>query len=296
MRRIVAYIYHYKKEEGILQRCNNTGFCRVELGCESENVTVCLKDGCGVEGTARIYVLKEIGEKNYVEKTYNKIKLDKSGIACEGVLNIKLCVCNSDGIYVECGGRIYAALWKDGYDKIRVIEPEKFEEATVKKHEEEHEGENKDKVQDKIQDKIQEKNQDENVKEKKKNMEYSQLKQKKESQQRLEEFTRIYNRLCKIRIILDGTEYPAVKLRPYELMFLPRSCWRMANNVFLMESYYRYGHILFMQYDDSYVLAVPWKKGRNTENQAKQFGFTKCLTGYEYGKSKEEKYYFLKYL
>ena len=70
----------------------------------------------------------------------------------------------------------------------------------------------------------------------------------------------------------------------------------MANNIFLMESYYRHGHILFMEYNGRYVLAVPWKLEKRMVNQGKSYGFSECLVGYEYGRDRDKKFYFLKYL
>ncbi len=275
MRRIIAYIYHYKRENNILHKCSNKGFCRVELDSESCKVTLCLKDGCGVEGAAHIHGLKIVGasnsEKNgkYQESVYEKNNIEKSCMVCGGILNIRLVVDGFDGICVECGGRIYVALWKDNIESIRIVDR------------------NED-VTDKDVDKIKEYNKDKPMIEK--------TVERQKIPREYMEYTRIYNRLCKIRIILSGKEYPAVKLKPYELMLLPRSCWRMANNVFLMESYYRHGHILFMEYEGEYVLAVPWKIDKKMEQQAERFGFARCLVGYMYGREQDKKYYFLKKL
>lgn len=284
LRRIIGYIYYYKNEGERLCKQGNMGFCRVELDNEKSKVTLCLKDGCGVEGSVHIYSLEEI-INSCPQKTYKKTLLDKCYTACAGILNIKLIIDNCDGIYVQCGGRNYVALWKDNCEYIAIVQSKPDID--------------KDKTEEEIPKK-------ESVKIKckpdmggKKYIEKDIRRREENQKQKVDnftDFTRTYNRLCKIRMILEGVEYPVVKLKPHELMFLPRSCWRMANNIFLMESYYRYGHILFMYYDNRYVLAVPWRKDKNIADQAGRFGFTKSLMGYEYGRERDEKQYWLKYL
>lgn len=282
MKRIIAYIYHYKKDKDSLYKCENAGFCRTELCDDKISVAICLKDNCGVEGAANVYMLKDAENNISSENQFQKIKLDKSHMVCCGVLKIKLCLESCMGIYVECGGRIYAALWKECCENIRIVE-----------------GENKqEKKREEIKDigKIDENSIEKGLK-RTENKRCIEVKtDKKEShaeEEKYAEYTRIYNRLCKIRMVLNGLEYPAVKLKPQEMIMLPRSCWRLANNIFVMESYYRYGHILFMQYDNKYVLAVPWQRQPNIEARAKRFGFTKIVVGYEYGRAREEKDYWI---
>lgn len=286
MKRIIAYIYHYKKDKDSLCKCENAGFCRTELCDDKVSVAICLKDNCGVEGAANVYMLKEAENNISSEKQFRKIKLDKSHMVCGGVLKIKLCLDNCMGIYVECGGRIYAALWRECFDNIRIVEGEKMQE---KKR-----VETKDTGKTDKNSSIEEKERCLKVRETKSCIEIKT--DKKEShaeEEKYAEYTRIYNRLCKIRMVLNGLEYPAVRLKPQEMIMLPRSCWRLANNIFVMESYYRYGHILFMQYDNKYVLAVPWQRQPNIEVRAKRFGFTKRVVGHEYGRAREEKNYWI---
>ena len=264
MQRIISYIYHYKNEGNILCRCTNTGFCRITGDCKEGNVTICLKDRCGVQGNARFYILRKSKEESAII-SYDKVDIKKTFLVCDGVLNTKIYIEDCDGICVECGGRMYVSLWKEAHEKIYVTKSNVT-------------GNNKMK-EDNLQEKIEESTY--------------------KTQEKLDlyqEYTRVYNRLCKIRIILGDREYPAVKLKPYELMFLPRSCWRMANNVFVMDSYYHYGYILFMQYRGQFVLAVPCGIGNGMRQKAKRFGFEEYVRGYEYGKVNQIKEYYLKYL
>ena len=258
MKRIIAYIYNYRNEGEDLRKQCNAGFCKVEFATEKCSVAVCLKDGCGVEGTAHLYMLKR--EKN----AYCKVALDRCHTMCAGVLNTKLCMVESDGICVECGGRIYISLWNECPETVKLV----------------------DTPQNNHNKKCQNIKATEQI--------GRQIKRDILPGNNINdnscEFDRIYNRLCKKRMILNGVEYPAVRLSPQEMILLPRSCWRLANNILLMESYYRYRHILFLKYEGRYVIAVPWAK---QDDRAKGYGFEQCVSGYEFGRAREEKNYWL---
>lgn len=294
MKRIVAYIYRYQKDNGALCRCGNMGFCRVEQNGDKCVVVLCLKDICGVEGTADISILKK-AEGITEKENYIKVELNKCHSVSGGVLNVKLNMDNSDGVCVECCGRIYIALWIECAQNIELVENADNVKHEKLRHEELKHEEPKREEPKYEQSKCEVLKHQESKQEKPK---YDKTKrdQQNVSKRELEEYTRIYNRLCKVRMVLNGEEYPAVKLRIHELIMLPRSCWRMANNIFLMESYYRYGHILFMQYENKYILAVPWQNKRGVEAKAKQCGFPKSVSGYEYGRENTEKLYWIKEL
>lgn len=286
MRRIIAYIYHYKNEAGGLHKCGNVGFCRVESGGDGAVVNICLKDKCGVEGMAHIYMLQ--GKVDMAaEHIYHKIKLNRSHTICNGTLNARICVSECLGLCLECGGLIYVVLWNECPENLELVEnvAEMQRTAVSENFSENRKVAVSNNVTENKKNNIPERNRVETTAD-----------MHKKAKKDMENFDRIYNRLCKVRMILNGSEYPAVKLKPHELIMLPRSCWRMANNVFLMESYYRYGHILFMLYEGQYVLAVPWQNQRGVGERARQFGFAKCIAGYEYGRCREEKLYWIKYL
>lgn len=293
MRRIVAYIYNYKSEAGCLCRQKNTGFCRVEMNNDKCGVTLCLKDGCGVEGMAHIFTVNKVKEAVADRNIYRRKKLGQAYSMCGGVLNAKLCLTEADGICVECGGRVYVALWKECLQNIEFVEEQNIKEEKNVKEEQNVRAERNVKEEQNIRA---EKNVKvgQNIREEKNVKEEQNVRAEtniKEKQRTSSELTRIYNRLCKVRVVLNGTEYPAVRLSPQEMIMLPRSCWRLANNMFLMESYYRYRHILFMRYGGKYVIAVPWAKENQCE--AKRFGFEECASGFLFGRNRDEKNYWI---
>ena len=323
MKRMVAYIYLYKKNNNILSKCENMGFCRVWQNSNKYIVNLCLKDSCGVNGTLYISTLKK-KEKKDDRYIYCKNNIDICKTMVGGTLNLKLEVDENDGIYVECGGRIYITLWNECVKDIEIVEKTESivansyvektqnvrenlyvdnsesarENSYVNNSESARENSYVKKVEDikknlcvESQESTREDSNTQNVKNIDKKI-YAQNTEKTE----FEQYTRIYNRLCKVRMILNEVEYPAVKLKLHELMLLPRSCWRMANNIFLMESYYMYGHILFMQYRGKYILAVPGQNKRGVDVMAKQCGFLEHVIGYEYGRKKDSKVYWIKEL
>ncbi len=273
MKRMVAYIYRYEKNGKGFSKCANMGFCRVEQNSDKCTVMLSLKDNCGVEGAANISVLNR-DVKVTGENTYVKQKLNRCHRLCNGVLNVKLDMNCSDGVCVECCGRVYIGLWIHSSDSVNLVEKTE-EKREIKEEKQENREENNSNKNKCTKDNNKEKGRRESC---------------------MEDYTRIYNRLCKVRMVLNGAEFPAVKIKPHELIMLPRQCWRMANNIFLMESYYRYGHILFMQYEGKYILAVPWQNTRGVEKKAKQCGFLECVSGYEFGRENQEKLYWIKYL
>lgn len=107
---------------------------------------------------------------------------------------------------------------------------------------------------------------------------------------------RAYNNLPKVPMIIDGVRCQAVKLGINDIAFLPRKYWRLANNFFLMESYFCYSHILFFKYGESFVLGVPGNGNPSEILKANKCGFSKNVNGYQYGKEEAKKIYWIKYL
>lgn len=296
MKRMVAYIYLYKKNNNILSKCENIGFCRVWQNGNKYVVNLSLKDSCGVSGNIYISALKG-KEKRDDRYIYYKNDIGICKTMVGGILNLKLEVDENDGIYVECGGRIYVTLWNECMKDIEIVEKtvdvrEDSNTQNVKKIDKNIYAQNTKKTRD--NEKV--KNKDKIINDKKLYHKENVTQNNNIRKTELEQYSRIYNRLCKVRIILNEVEYPAVKLKLHELMLLPRSCWRMANNIFLMESYYMYGHILFMQYRGKYILAVPYENKRGVDVMAKQCGFLENVTGYEYGRKMDSKVYWIKEL
>ncbi len=302
MRRFVAYIYRCQCVNGIFNKCENMGFCRVEENNDKGVANICLRDSCGVEGNANISVLRFHVYTDNVKKCQT-VKLNRCHKVCNGNMNVKVDIGKCEGVLIECCGRSYISLWKEWTGSIEIVDEADKEDnkvntkITFKENKELDTFGNKERKQRECMFCKIDYNKENNIMESKKEKEFGRShKEKEENKQDMEQYTRIYNRLCKVRMILNGKEYPVVKLKLYELSMLPRTCWRMANNVFLMEGYYRYGHVLFMEYNGEYVLAVPWQKEAKAEKRARQCGFVECIMGYEYGKEKDKRLYFIKYL
>lgn len=65
-----------------------------------------------------------------------------------------------------------------------------------------------------------------------------------------------------------------VRIEPQDLGCLPMQMWTLANNHFLLQGYYCYRHLIFMEAEkQGYVLGVPGIYDRRTSRQAEQFGF-----------------------
>lgn len=65
-----------------------------------------------------------------------------------------------------------------------------------------------------------------------------------------------------------------VRIEPQDLGCLPMQMWTLANNHFLLQGYYCYRHLIFMETGkQGYALGVPGIYDRRTSRQAEQFGF-----------------------
>ncbi len=114
--------------------------------------------------------------------------------------------------------------------------------------------------------------------------------------QEVSEYDRLYNRMGKSRMILDDIEYQVVKLKPQDMMWFPRCHWRLINNCFVMDGYYRYGHILFLKYNSDFIIAVPALETAKTPEVATRFGFPYSMYGSEYGREDVKRPYWYKIL
>lgn len=65
-----------------------------------------------------------------------------------------------------------------------------------------------------------------------------------------------------------------VRIEPQDLGCLPMQMWTLANNHFLLQGYYCYRHLIFMETgEQKYALGVPGIYDRRSSRQAEQFGF-----------------------
>lgn len=298
MQRIIAYIYRYEKDkEDAFVKCGNTGFCRVENYGDRCLVTVCFKEVSKLSGECTMYSLRrEPGDcacYSIMEK-----------VAAEVIMGGQMCsrieTCATDGLLIKCCGRQYVVLWKCTEEIVRIKREEK-EEETERKAEEETERKAEEESEKEAERETEKESEKEREEEKEKGTEKENSEEtkreaeKKPEKKRGEEelVERAFNHLCKTRMILDGTECPVVKMRPQELIMLPRKYWRLANNCFLMEGYYIHKHILFFKHNGAYVIGVPGRGCGNEKEYAMKFGFNKKIHGYDFGKRTTEKPYWL---
>lgn len=73
----------------------------------------------------------------------------------------------------------------------------------------------------------------------------------------------------------NDQKHACVRIEPQDLGCLPMQMWTLANNHFLLQGYYCYRHLIFMETENhGYALGVPGIYGRRESHQAEQFGFS----------------------
>lgn len=332
MQRIIAYIYRYKGDKDeILTKCGNTGFCRVEVSCDKCGVTICFKDICRQSGEGNIYGL--VSEKGRCDTSSCYRIKEHMGAAkiVSGQMNTKVEAGGTDGILIECGANIYIAMWRETVDTVCLVREREekvdaeqevlnqLKEVEVQKETmlQEQEiifEEDKEMIEENVD--IYEKNIEmsidipqENTEMPRENIEIAkehrnlhkeneELLKKHKTTESLNDkmLERAFNRMCKVRMVIEDRQYQVVKMKPQEMIMLPRSYWRLANNCFLMEGYYTHKHILFFKCKEGYAIGVPGRGVSNESVFANRFGFDERVTGYEYGKSSNKRTYWLMYL
>lgn len=273
MQRIIAYIYRYKGEENIYRKCGNVGFCRVEEIDRKRAINICFKETHSITKDCEI---KELHLDKKEDKNVCRCKMGKklrdekiSG----GQMRIKFTGDKEDGLVILCGEERYIVLW-DG-DKDAIIFAEDIEEM----ENEEILKEEKENVADE-------------------NIATENMRKSSEPRNKIEEeqLFRAYNRLAKVPMIIDGSMHQVAKMKPQQMIMLPRKYWRLTNNPFLMEGFYAHKHILFFKHKERYVIGVPSVVQENEKEYASKFGFESTVKGYDYGKSNVEKMYWITYL
>lgn len=69
--------------------------------------------------------------------------------------------------------------------------------------------------------------------------------------------------------------HACVRIEPQDLGCLPMQLWSLANNHFLLQGYYCYRHLIFLETENQgYALGVPGIYGARERGQAEQFGFS----------------------
>lgn len=72
----------------------------------------------------------------------------------------------------------------------------------------------------------------------------------------------------------DDQGHACVRIEPQDLGCLPMQLWPLANNQFLLQGYYCYRHLIFVETgEQQYALGVPGIYSEQDRRQAEQFGF-----------------------
>ena len=263
MQRIIAYIYRYKGDGGIYRKCGNVGFCRIEETNGRRIINMCFKETYDITRDCEIReLLLEKGENKNTCGCIrgNLIRTDK---IYGGQMRLRIQGEKEDGLYIESGQEKYIVLWHG--DKEAILLKEKKEELNQNQEE---------------------------VGIPEKEIGFS----TKISVAEDEQLLRAYNRMAKSPMLIEKEMQQVVKLKPQQMVMLPRKYWRLTNNRFLMEGYYVHKHILFLKYKEHYVIGVPSFLWETEEAYANKFGFQSTFEACDYGKPNEPKKYWLTYL
>ena len=254
MQRIIAYIYRYKGEENLYRKCGNVGFCRVEELEGKRVINMCFKETHSITRECEINdIYFEKEDKNVCRCKIGK-KL-RDGIISGGQMRIKFQGEKEDGLYILCGDERYIVLWQGDKEAILFQEKEQPHIEMEKK-------------EIRVEPETKSKNGD-------------------------DQLLRAYNRLAKSPMVIDNAMQQVAKLKPQQMIMLPRKYWRLTNNRFLMECFYTHKHILFFIYQGNYVIGVPSVGCENEQLFAKQFGFETTIVASEFNKSTTERKYWL---
>ena len=279
MQRIIAYIYRYKGEENIYRKCGNVGFCRVEEIDRKRVINICFKETHSITKDCEI---KELHLDKKEDKNVCRCKIGKK-LRDEkingGQMRIKMQGTTEEGLVILCGEERYIVLWNGDKDAI-IFQQE---------------------VREEVQEEIIEKSTQEPMIEPgldASNETTKKMEMPTEYRCKIEEeqLFRAYNRLAKVPMIIDGSMHQVAKMKPQQMIMLPRKYWRLTNNPFLMESFYAHKHILFFKHKERYVIGVPSVMQENEKEYANKYGFTSTVTGYDYGRVNDEKTYWITYL
>ena len=273
MQRIIAYIYRYKGEENIYRKCGNVGFCRVEESADKRIINMCFKETHNITKECEI---NEIHLDNKDDKNVCRCKLGRTlrnDKISGGQMRIKFAGGKEDGLLITCGEEKYIVLWSGDKEAVIIIENNKemINEDSTKEYKE-------------------------NVVDEKIPIEKMKNSMGQRNKNEDDQLFRAYNRLAKVPMIIEGSMHQVAKMKPQQMIMLPRKYWRLTNNPFLMEGFYAHKHILFLKHRDRYVIGVPSVMQENEKDYANKFGFESTVKGYDYGKVNTEKMYWITYL
>lgn len=76
-----------------------------------------------------------------------------------------------------------------------------------------------------------------------------------------------------------GERYPGqcVRIEPQDIGCLPMRMWSLSGNPFLMQGYFQYRHLIFMEWEKGYVIGVPGIYSNMMQSKAENAGFREFI-------------------
>ena len=76
-----------------------------------------------------------------------------------------------------------------------------------------------------------------------------------------------------------GERYPGqcVRIEPQDVGCLPMRMWSLSGNPFLMQGYFQYRHLIFMEWEKGYVIGVPGIYSNMMQSKAENAGFREFI-------------------
>ena len=76
-----------------------------------------------------------------------------------------------------------------------------------------------------------------------------------------------------------GERYPGqcVRIEPQDIGCLPMRMWSLSGNPFLMQGYFQYRHLIFMEWEKGYVVGVPGIYSNMMQSKAENAGFREFI-------------------
>ena len=283
MQRIIAYIYRYKGEGNVYRKCGNVGFCRVEEIGGRRIINMCFKETHDITRECEIKGLHMCNsEENNICKCGYGQKIRNDTIS-GGQMRLKVQGEKEDGLCILCGDEKYIVLWNGDKEAILIDEAKEnsvsimLDEASVSKE-------------------VIKNNNVDNKKIQKKYDESCAVTSNNEIKLEYEQLERAYNRMAKVPMIIEDAVCQVVKMKPQQMIMLPRKYWRLTNNQFVMDSVYVHKHIIFLKYNNKFVLGAPSREVDEEDKFASIYGFSKKLQFTGYGRNGRKQNYWIMYL
>lgn len=275
--RLVSYLNVYMNDEkeqncGFAKVDSRNGVCRVYINIHLPFLQD--KEECIVHMFVRengnIYGI-QIGEM-HIESGKGSIGISLNS---EKIADTEYSIKDISGIYIltKDNNRIFASEWDDipiVMSNIRNISEKVSEKDSTTENKEEAQAPARN---DLYEPPLDEDNADESDENSSENSEVE------TEEFREEEHTDFWNKLGKRCVKMKPMEgyQECVKMKPNDLVCLPKQYWILGSNSFLLHGYYNYRYLIVARYMDNneerYVLGVPGVFHRNEKIMAGMFGF-----------------------